>query len=183
MKTQSRRRQGGWVLVLVLSVLLLLSMLVAAFFAEAQDGSMMTRLDTAQQIATSHADLGMQEAIRLLRAAQTGTLPAVSCLDSDVAMGTCTTATIIPAGGPIDNGSTNELSNQGGLQYQYVIYRRATSDPQQPSNRYVVRATGYYGYTLTSNNLITSVLEAEFDVPNGKGSDVGCSSKCGGGSY
>lgn len=174
MKTTRRRRSGGWVLAAVLAVLLLLSLLVAGFYAQSQDATVMTRVSMGQQLAMSHAEFGVQEAVRGMRAQQVPTgLITTTCTDAEVVDGTC------PLGGTIvsalvDNGPAQPLSTMGGLQYQYVVYRRTTTDAAQPPNRFVVRSTGFYGYSLPppaaplgSAALVTSILEVEVDVGNG----------------
>ncbi len=174
------RRQGGWVLVMVLALLLLLSLLVAGFFAEAADSATMVRIDLGQQVAMSHAEAGLQDGIRSLRAAQVNPAGLSSCLDSEVIAGTCASMIVVPST-PLDNGTVNELTNQGGLQYQYVIYRRPNDIGN--TNRFVIRSTGFYGYTTTANNLVTSIVEAEFDVGNDVKQDQYCSGVCGGVGY
>jgi hypothetical protein len=174
MKTIRRQRSGGWVLAAVLAVLLLLSLLVAGFYAQSQDATAMTRVSMGQQLALSHAEFGVQEAVRGLRAQQVPTgLITTTCTDAEVAGGTC------PAGGSIvsdlvDNGPAQPLSTMGGLQYQYVVYRRTTTDAAQPPNRFVVRSTGFYGYcnappctALDAAASVTTILEVEVDVGNG----------------
>jgi Tfp pilus assembly protein PilX len=165
MKLARRRRPQGWVLVAVLAVLLLLSLLVAGFFAQAQDAAAMTRVNMGQQLAMSHAEFAVQEAIRALRSQQipvTGL--AGTCTDIEIADNTCPNTLPSPL---VDNGSASELGNMGGLQYQYIVYKRFSTDAAQPPNRYMVRATGYYGYRLTSSNLVTSIIEVEVDVGKG----------------
>jgi hypothetical protein len=178
-----KRRQGGWVLVLVLAVLLLLSLLVAAFFAEAADSATMVKVDLGQQVAMSHAEAGLQDGIRSLRAAQVNPGGLSSCFDSEVIAGTCASMIVVPASGPLNNGTTNDLTNQGGLQYQYVIYRRPNDIGSNGSRRFVIRSTGFYGYTTTANNLVTSIVEAEFDVGNNVKQDKYCAGVCGGVGY
>jgi Tfp pilus assembly protein PilX len=169
-RSRRSRRSGGWVMIFVLAMLLLLSLLVAGFFAQSQDAVAMTRVSMGQQVAMSHAEYGAQEAVRALRAMQVNTSTiAQACTDADVAANTCPAVILSSL---IDNGKTKELGATGGLQYQYVIYRRASMDTAQPPNRYVVRSTGYYGYTMTSNALVTSIIEVEVDV--GKGTNYAC---------
>jgi type II secretory pathway pseudopilin PulG len=165
MKTARRRHPRGWVLIAVLAVLLLLSLLVAGFFAQSQDAAAMTRVNMGQQLAMSHAEFAVQEAVRALRSQQipvTGL--AGTCTDTEIIDNTCPNVIASPL---VDNGSGSDLGTMGGLQYQYIVYKRFTTDPAQPPNRYMVRATGYYGYTLTSNSLVTSIIEVEVDVGKG----------------
>ncbi len=170
MRAVRRRRQGGWVLIMVLAALLLLSLLVAGFFAQAQDAAAMTRVNLGQQLAMSHAEFGAQEAIRALRSQQIPVTGLTStCSDAQILTDTCGAVIKSPL---YDNGTLNSLGNMGGLQFQYWIYKRDSTDPAQPPNRYMVRSTGYYGYRLTSNALVTSIVEVEVDV--GKANNYQC---------
>lgn len=171
MKLIRGRRQRGWVLIAVLAMLLVMSLMVAGFFAQSQDAAAITRVSAAQHVAVSHAEAGIQEAVRAVRAQQVNTSTIItSCTDSDIINSTCPSLILSDL---VDNGTTNALDDRGGLQYQYVIYKRdSTNDPAQPTNRYVIRSTGYYGYTLNSNAMVTSILEVEVDV--GKGSKYQC---------
>ena len=165
MKTIARRRRGqrGWVMLVVMLVLLVISIIVAAFFLQASDAAAMGRILTSQQVAVSHAEFGLQDGIRALRAQQIPvTGMASACTDAEVDANICGSAIISPL---VDNGQVRPLNDEGGLQYQYLVYKRPSiSDPGQPPNRYVIRATGYYGYSLVSPNLVTSVVEAEIDL-------------------
>ena len=95
-------------------------------------------------------------------------------IDPSVITGQCTAAQVDADTCPItsrylsprvDNGSTLDLTANGGLQYEYIIYQKPTaSDPGQPNNRYVVRSVGFYGFTTTSSTSTRSIVEAEVDI-------------------
>lgn len=166
-----RRRPRGWVLIAVLIVLALLSALAAGFFVAAQDAGSINRMAVARMVAANNADFQLQDAIRGLRARQLDLTPVVgTCTDAQVENMTCPGMLVSTL---VDNGSTLELNEGGGLQGQYFIYRRiAPGDIGVPPNRYVVRAVGYSGYTLGSPNLVSSIVEAEVDV--GEGNQFRC---------
>lgn len=168
------RKQGrrGWVLITVLLTLMLISLLVASFYATSTDSASISRAMVGREIAMSHADTGLQEALRAMRSEQLDLLSAITgpCSSAEVDANSCAMTLSSPL---VDHGASEDLGENGGLQYEYVIYRRLNaSDPGQPANRLVVRSIGYYGYSMTSANLITSVVEAEVDV--GRGSRFEC---------
>lgn len=158
-------------MITVLLTLMLISLLVASFFATSTDSAAISRVIVGQEIAMSHADIGLQEALRAMRSEQINLLAITGpCSSADVDANSCATTVSSPL---VDHGAAEDLGGNGGLQYEYVIYRRPNvGDPGQPMNRLVVRSTGYYGYSRTSANLITSIVEAEVDV--GKGSRFKC---------
>ena len=178
MKRTMRRKQGGWILLMVMLILLLLGLAVAGFYSETESHLFTGQSIAAYQLASSRAERGAQEAVSMLRA---GSLPLNSivgpCNDTPpidpfancgvVGMG------ILRPGGPVDNGSPGanlsvpplagpDLVNGGGLQYQWVVYRPAAFAGNQ--NLYAVRAIGYYGFNLNSNTLYTSELEVMVEV-------------------
>jgi hypothetical protein len=161
-----RTQPRGWVMIMVLLVLLVMSILVAGFYAMSFDSAGMSRIIVAQQVAMSHADTGLQDGLRAMRALQLDTsVLTTQCTSAEVDSNACATIISSTLG---DNGSGADLSANGGLQYQYFVYRKPTADdPGQPSNRFVVRSVGYYGYLQTANNLVTSVVEAEIDIGSG----------------
>lgn len=162
-----RRRQGGWIMLMVLLVLLVLGVAVTAFYTQTEDHLFTGQSMAAHAIAASRAELGAQRAIAELRAGVLPLLNVVSpCNDqppnnpfvacSGLGLG-------IPlAGGPLDNGPAMDLKAGGGLQYNYVIYRPALFGANQ--NLFSVRSIGYYGYALGSPNLYTSEVEVTVEV-------------------
>lgn len=169
MKRMRNRRRGGWVLVAVLVVLALLSALAASFFVQATETGGLSKVNLGHTVAMSHSDYGLQDALRALRSSQIDVSGILTeCTGQQVESGGCVGAVSYPSlGGPLNNGNTLTLDEGGGLQYQYFIYRApgtSVGDNGVPSNRYVIRSVGYYGYNTTSANLITSVAEMEVDI-------------------
>lgn len=158
-------------MITVMLALMLISLLVASFYATSTDSASVSRVIVGQEIAMSHADIGLQEALRAMRSQQLNLLVSTApCSSAEVDAESCEPVFALPL---VDHGAAEDLGGNGGLQYKYVIYRRPNvGDPGQPENRLVVRSTGYYGYSMTSANLITSVVEAEVDV--GRGSRFQC---------
>lgn len=158
------RRARGAAMLGVLIVLLLITIMASGFFMQARDSSSLHVIAVTQAIALSNAEMGMQEAIRRIRAAQVRPVEVATCTDAEVDAGLCLATYTV---GPI-NGPTTDPANGGGVLYQFIIYRRGLPPPAQdlvmPPNRYVVRVTGFYGENVTSVNLVTSVLEAEVDM-------------------
>jgi type II secretory pathway pseudopilin PulG len=149
----------------VLIVLAVLSAVAAAFFVQASDAVSFQGVSVARLVAENRAETGLQEAIRALRSGQLDlSIVTGPCTDAEVDSLTCPALFTSPM---VDNGSAQELNQGGGLQYQYFIYRRVNpGDIGVPPNRYVVRSVGYSGYTLTSVNMVNSMVEAEVDVGN-----------------
>jgi len=162
----SHRGPRGWVMMMVLLVLVMLSLLVTGFYVISTDAATMSRVMVHQQVAMSHADVGLQEGIRAVRSQQIDLAPITAfCTSAEVDANTCTAMVSIAT---VDNGGALDIGANGGLQYRWVIYRRpVTDDPGQPTNRFVIRSTGFAGYTLNSTNLVTSIVEAEVDVGRG----------------
>ncbi|MDP1917040.1 MAG: hypothetical protein Q8L14_12375 [Myxococcales bacterium] len=167
MKTRLKPRRGV-AMVAVLIALLLLTTLASGFFLQARDSGSLNDISMGQSVAVTNAEMGMQEAIRRVRSAQFDTALITPCLQMDVDNNTCGSLSSGIISGPNNNPLTG-----GGLLYQFMIYRRAEADPStaaagaSPTVRYVVRTTGYYGRTLGSASLVTSVLEAEVEMGSG----------------
>ncbi|MBL8922707.1 MAG: hypothetical protein JNJ54_27915 [Myxococcaceae bacterium] len=168
MRRQTRRASRGIAMIAVLIALLLLSILASALFLQARDSGSVNNILVAQGIANINADMGMQEAVRRIRSSQIDPAQVPVCTSAQVDTSSCTWpvgsgATVGPISGP-----NNDPLNGGGLLYRFDVYQRPGfvlgTDPGQPKNRYVIRATGYYGRTLDAINLVTSVVEAEVDM-------------------
>lgn len=159
------RNRRGVAMLGVLVALLLLSILGTGFFIQARDSATLSDLSMAQTIALNNAEMGMQEAVRRIRAAQIAPVTVMTCTSADVDANACVgTFTVGPVSGP----AGANLLNGGGLLYTFLVYRRpATADPGLPPNRYVVRVTGFFGPDINSESLVTSILEAEVDMGTG----------------
>jgi type II secretory pathway pseudopilin PulG len=157
---QNKARRGIAMLA-VLVVLLLLTVLASGFFMQARDSSTLSTISATQTTALGNAELGLQEAVRRLRAAQISPLDILTCTTADVDNNMCPGTFSV---GPVW-GTGTDLMNGGGLLYRFIVYRRPLlADPNLPTNRYVVRVTGFFGADLNSESLITNVLEAEVDI-------------------
>jgi hypothetical protein len=172
MKIAARHRRG-MALLAVLGALLVVSVLASSFFLRARDASSLNAVVMAQAVASANAELGMQDAIRRVRAMQVDPATVGTCTTAEVNANTCTAAF---SSGMVSRTSANpDLLNGDGLIYQFIVYQRpGFADPAQPGNRYVVRATGYYGFSLNSPNLVTSILESEVDIGRGGGTSTRC---------
>lgn len=173
MKRKLGRRRGGWVLLMVLAMLLMLTLLVTGLFMQSSEHLMTTRSVAGQQIAVQRAEAGLQVALAGIRGRQitmTATTPycnqvmAIDCPASD-------RYSILP----VDSGSTLDLREGGGLQYEYHVIRR--QQPGVPTARFVIQSVGYYGY-VGSRNLVSAVVEADIDLAAASGGLAG-----GGSSY
>lgn len=166
-RSMRKRRQGGWILIVVMMILLLLGLSVAGYYSETESHLFTGQSIAAYQLAATRAERGAQEAIAMLRA---GSLPVANitgvCNDTppNDPLVTCAAPGmgILRPAGIADNGSGADLTNGGGLQFNYVIYRPAAFAGTQ--NLFAVRAIGYFGYTLTSNVLYTSELEVMVEI-------------------
>ena len=180
MKTRLKPRRGVAMLA-VLTALLLLSILASGFFLQARDAGTMNDIAMAQSIAVTNAEMGIQEAIRRVRSSQIDRNLVGTCSVAQIDSNTCPAS---PAGawssGITSGSNTNPLTG-GGLLYDFIVFRRTEPDLVSATpgmTRYVVRATGYYGTTLTSASLVTSVLEAEVDMGSGNNTTCTGSYEC-----
>ncbi|MDX2013606.1 MAG: hypothetical protein SFW67_25660 [Myxococcaceae bacterium] len=162
------RHARGMAMLAALVCLLLVSILAAGLFLQSRDSGTLNSVTTAQTVAAMNAEMGLQEAIRRVRAAQINTLAFTgTCTAAEVEGNTCTNLfTVGPIAGPNDNPLQG-----GGLLYQFVIYRPTPAPDDleliSRTNRYVVRATGFYGQNLNAIGLVTSIVEAEVEIGNG----------------
>lgn len=173
LRQKRARAQRGWVMITVLMILLVLTLVVSGFYMQAEDSTSINRMNQGQKFAVAHAEQGLQEGVRMVRAAQVS-IPLGTCLDAEIAAGTCPPGNFV-ASPLVNNGNALELAAGGGLQYQFFIYKRTNvGDVGVPTsvNRVVIRSNGFYGYTLNSPNLVTSILEVEMDV--GRGNNFQC---------
>lgn len=150
----------------VLVALLVLSVMASGFFLQARDSGTLSNIVMAQTIATSNAEMGLQEAVRRIRGAQIPPVLVAVCTTAQVDTGACLGTTVI---GPITGPANVAPINGGGLLYQFLVYRRpgGAADLALPPNRYVVRVTGFYGNDLDSPSLVTSIIESEVDMGTG----------------
>lgn len=163
-RVNSRSRRGVAMLA-VLVALLLLTILASSFFMQARDSASLGDISLAQTVSTSNAEMGMQEAIRRIRASQIEPVLIGTCTSAQVDANNCPAAF---TSGLISGPLTVDPAQGGGLLYQFIVYQRPTFvDPGQPTNRYVIRATGFYGRDINAIALVTSVLEAEVDLGQG----------------
>jgi Tfp pilus assembly protein PilX len=176
----SARRPRGFVLIFVMLMLLLLTLMVASVYEQAQDLRASSMSTAFNDVSASNAEFGLQEGIRAVRAGEllVSGLSGTSCIGGDNYRVDCMPGTylepVLPAvtdgGLPIvDNGAVDPDGGKwsplegGGLRYNYVVFHSA-SVLNQPLNRYTVRATGYAGATLGSQSMVSTVLEAEIEV-------------------
>lgn len=174
MRTPSvSRRRRGFVMVLVLVVIAALAVLASALYLEAESNLITAQSVTAQQIATSRADLGLQTAIARLRSANLGGVNVEALVPCDLTQRNndpfeCPASSTIRSPQitgalPFDAGNAQSLAQGGGLQYAYVIYARSlpAATGIAPTGLLTIRAIGYYGYSPTDPKLVTSIVEAE----------------------
>lgn len=160
-----RKSPRGVVLIAVLLLLVLLSVLVASYYTQSEDGLLTAQASARQQVAVSHAQQGADIAIYELRAGITSVGALAGQCDPSAThdvLTNCGAGTYIHRL-PIDNGNVGDIENGAGLQYQFFVYRR----PGAPLNRYTVQSTGYAGFGLASPNLITSQVEVEIEIGQG----------------
>jgi hypothetical protein len=186
-----RRRQGGWILLMVMMMLTALALGVTAYYTESEDHLFTGQSLSAYQLAASRAEHGAQLALARIRS----NMDKVTNLKDpcDVPPGAdpfvyCPAVNAPFLGGDVtlvDNKQQTKdstLRTGDGLQYKYIIYKPVMAgDPAKtPINLFTIRAVGYYGYDLNSQNLYTSEVEIQTDVGNGISStcsnadDYGC---------
>lgn len=166
----------GYVLLFVLMILLVLSLVVASLYSQAQELRSANLTASFQQVAAVNADRGVQAAIQAMRAG-TITAPTGTCNPGHDYRANC-------AGGPgvgyqelgiatADGGIfilENPCPSPGqcspaegaGLQYTWYIYR--SDSPTNPTNRFTVHATGYAGMSEQALNLVTAEVEVEIEL-------------------
>jgi type II secretory pathway pseudopilin PulG len=154
-----RLHRRGAVLLFVLVAIAVLGILVAAYYSQAGESQLTAQSVAAQQVAMSRAEKGLQEALRRLRTGGIVIAGITPCTEADPL--NCPAGTFVYQA-PVDNGQATYLEQGGGLEYDFVVFKRPLLGA--PPNRYNVRATGFYGYTRTATNLATAVVEAEIDV-------------------
>ena len=171
MKTTSRR-QRGFVLVTTMFTLLALTLVVTGYYSQTSASLQTSKVIAGSHVALSNARLGLQMGILAMRQrafdASTITVPCTTTANlNDPGLTACIPSVGMNAVGfrsvLVDNGGANSNLNSGGLQYEYVVYL----PPNAPPDRYIVRGIGYFGSTLTSRGLLSSVLEAEIDLGRG----------------
>jgi Tfp pilus assembly protein PilX len=158
MKTQLRRRPRGAILIFVLVILLLLTLAAAAYFQMSSSSRATSLAVVSQQIASSHAEQGAQQAISDVRS-RTVVLTSLTGRPAPVDMADCNVGNCV-ARATVDNGPALSPAEGGGLQWNYMIYK-----PQIGSaERYIIVVTGFHGYARTSLGYAESRLEVEIDI-------------------
>jgi len=182
---KSQRSSGGYILLFVMVVLVVLTVAVASLYSSTTNTLYATQAMTRQKLASTRADLGAQVAISYLKRgrAENGSLidPIASfqnvCTgptDAVLRAGNCAATDIIT--GSNEGGTGNNYGTGDGWQYRYWIYRRAPLLPNgaasteiAPRNLLTVYAEGYYGRG-DAGTLSFGVSAVEADVMMGAGS-------------
>ncbi len=193
------RRARGYVLLMVLVVLLVLTLLVAGLYSASEDSRFTAQTMMAQRIASARADQAAQLAIATVRA---GTVSASSLLPwcsfpepSSGAIlragGDCTTGAYVTSG-RISGGicdSSGGPENGRGILYQWWIYKQGKAFGVPPDDQaaevFNIYAEGYAGCdsVVPANSPIftVSAVQAEVTIPGdpsgsgsgGTGTDYG----------
>jgi hypothetical protein len=178
MRRQARRQPRGFVLLVVLALLVLLTIVASLTFLRASDAVVGTVAVRRQMIAQDRAMAGMQEAIAIINDPATGTLSALQvsppCTNADPDV-------CVPFmdGGIKDNGTGFPLDPQpgqkpGGLQYVQEYYAWQPSGgggDAGTSMTIVARITGFHGYS--GSTVLTSVVVVELGYTAGAGFGTG----------
>ncbi|MBI5545322.1 MAG: hypothetical protein HY901_15640 [Deltaproteobacteria bacterium] len=180
MRAPPVQHSRGYVLLLVLLVTAILTVVVTSVYVQAENNLVTAQSVTAQQYATSRAELGLQTAIARLRQPGYGGIVLNAFTPCDLTtLGddpfNCPSPPAVQVG-PIDNGTGTPLVAGGGLQYSYVIYQR-----QYPANQALmvpgllsIRAVGFYGYAGNPTT-VEAIVEADIQPSKNKGVDApGC---------
>lgn len=175
----------GFVLIFVLLSLLMMTLMTTALYDQASALAASTRTMTASQIATAHAEEGLQQAVLLMRnnealmASIAGTQCALTPADADCASlcGVNQCYSSPPNGKPLDNGRFGDggtplsTAEGGGLQYKYTIYLNpAFNRSVKNVTTYTVQSIGYAGFAdsttgLPGPNVVSAVVSAEVQLP------------------
>lgn len=148
-------------MIAVLIALLMVSVLATGFFMQSRDSGSMAYVTMAQMVAANNAELGLAEGIRRIRSSEVDPGLVSTCTIASVEANACATY----ESGYVSGPATADVSNGGGLQYRFLVFQLPPSgDPNLVDNRYMIRATGYYGMDLNAPGLVTSILESEVDM-------------------
>lgn len=164
-------RSRGYILVLVLLILTVLSVLVAGLYSQASEGLIASQGIVAQKVAASRADLAIQLAVERVKsgAVNTDTFSTTCSGPGTTALLTgpaCGGVVTIPR---VQGAPTGNFAGTAGWQYQYWMFRRpqttADGGPLQLSQQLVnVYAEGYYGNGDGGTNFTVAAIEAEVVV-------------------
>jgi hypothetical protein len=154
-------------MLVVMLLLLALSLSVTAYYTESEDFLFTGQSVTAYNIAALRAEQGAQEALAQIRS---GVLNPATVIKGTICnpippQDPWTACNLPPMGilnPPVDNGPTIPLQENGGLQYQWIVFHPFGTGI--PVNLYAIRSRGYYGYNLNSNNLFVSEVEITVQI-------------------
>ena len=165
-----RRGPRGYVLVMVLAVLLVLTLLVAGLYSTSEDSRFTAQTMMGQRVAAARADQGAQLAIAQVRSGaftQTQLAALTPCTSPATQLrttGNCATGNFFTSG-LIDNGA-GDLDNRAGHQFQWWVYKQSMPDGTNPKfDIFHVYAEGYYGLASTSTNYSVAAVVAEITLP------------------
>ena len=166
-------RRRGYVLIMVLVVLLVLTLLVAGLYSASEDSRFTSQVMLGQRVAAARADEAVQRAVATLRAGTftTNDLVALPYCTTPIThlrtAGTCGSGAFLTSGqmsGPTDG----DLENGAGLLYQWWIYHQSNPDGTAPPNSFEIfniYAEGYFGYATTRENFSVAAIAAEVTLP------------------
>lgn len=154
------RRRRGFILLVVLVIMLALVIAATGFLNQAEQSGQTAVAGAGQSIAVMRAEQAAQDAVRAIR----GNEIIVRALTARIAPDGATNCAnvncisrVAPAG-PVNL----PLRDGGGLQWEWVVYK--SGQPGTPANRYMIQATGMYGFTATAANFTSARIEVEIDV-------------------
>ncbi len=168
----AHKAQRGYVLIMVLVVLLVLTLLVAGLYSATEDSRFTAQTMMAQRIAAARADQAAQIAIARIRsgaftANQLMALQYCTAPITQLRTGDCLSTDSLTDG--LHNGPvTDDYENGGGAQYQFWIYKEANPDGSDPIRRWEVfniYAEGYFGKDPTVPSFTVAAIQAEITLP------------------
>jgi hypothetical protein len=158
--SRNRRRRGGFILVVALVIMLVLVVAATGFLTQAEQAGQSAVAGAAQSAAALRAEQAAQDAVRAIRSNQI-VLRALTARTPPDGAANCANVNCLTRVHPAGPANLPLLSG-GGLQWEWVVYK--SGQPGTPANRYVIQATGFYGYTATAANFTSSRVEVEIDV-------------------
>ncbi len=171
--TLKPRQARGYVLIMVLMVLLVLTLLVAGLYSASEDGRFTAQTMMAQRVAAARADQAAQLALATVRAGLITNSGYTFCTGpvAKLRTGNCAGSNLVTSGvvnGPAIGGGT-QYENGAGQLYQWWIYKQANPDGSNPTNRaddiFSVYAEGYFGQDDTYPSFTVAAVIAEITVP------------------
>lgn len=181
----ARRRERGFVLVVVLMLLLVLTVVASIAYLRASDQLQVSTGLKRQSVAQDRAMIGMQRGV-----ADVKKVPKPAYLNALTAQTPCTQTSpqgcfpAYPAPAPVTmglvSGTGQDITKGAGPHYQVDFVR--WTPPGSAATFVVIRSTGFHGFDPASVPGATQFTsQVMVELSEGKPNEGGCVGYCGGG--